>query len=132
VAFISFPWIFHWVMIRIAMGDKYKPGKSVLAAARRTHLFKYSQLELQSQLVHPTSAVTVVDDERSDSRDQGDISGPKKSRDTIQQPEVVSKSGANSEQETEENISDYAPVAKSQPDEAAVDRLAALLGYGGG
>ncbi|GAO14543.1 hypothetical protein UVI_02032540 [Ustilaginoidea virens] len=32
---ISFPWIFHWVMIRLAMGKKYKPGKCVLSAARR-------------------------------------------------------------------------------------------------
>ena len=35
VPMISFPWIFHWVMIRLAMGDRYKPGKSILSAERR-------------------------------------------------------------------------------------------------
>ncbi|KAG5983461.1 hypothetical protein E4U55_008116 [Claviceps digitariae] len=32
---ISFPWIFHWVMARIAVGKTYKPGKGILAAAQR-------------------------------------------------------------------------------------------------
>lgn len=32
---ISFPWIFHWILIRIAVGNDYKPAQSVLAAARR-------------------------------------------------------------------------------------------------
>ncbi|KAG5924928.1 hypothetical protein E4U42_004531 [Claviceps africana] len=32
---ISFPWIFHWVLIRIVMGNSYKPGKAIMAAARR-------------------------------------------------------------------------------------------------
>ncbi|POR32573.1 RNA-dependent RNA polymerase 1 [Tolypocladium paradoxum] len=35
---ISFPWIFHWVLIRIATGSKYQPKKSHLAAARRRTL----------------------------------------------------------------------------------------------
>ncbi|CAM1502120.1 Fc.00g041040.m01.CDS01 [Cosmosporella sp. VM-42] len=33
---ISFPWIFHWVLIRIAMGREYDPKDTMLAAARRT------------------------------------------------------------------------------------------------
>ncbi|PHH87352.1 hypothetical protein CDD83_8988 [Cordyceps sp. RAO-2017] len=32
---ISFPWIFHWVLIRIATGSKYKPKESLFAAAER-------------------------------------------------------------------------------------------------
>lgn len=32
---ISFPWIFHWVLIRIALAGKYNPETSMLAAARR-------------------------------------------------------------------------------------------------
>ena len=32
---ISFPWIFHWVLIRIAMGGEYDPKVTMLAAARR-------------------------------------------------------------------------------------------------
>ncbi|KAI8722183.1 RNA-dependent RNA polymerase [Fusarium sp. LHS14.1] len=32
---ISFPWIFHWVMCRLALGAKYDPKASVLAAAHR-------------------------------------------------------------------------------------------------
>jgi hypothetical protein len=32
---ISFPWIFHWVMIRLAMGEQYSPDKMMMAAARR-------------------------------------------------------------------------------------------------
>ncbi|KAG5929419.1 hypothetical protein E4U53_002455 [Claviceps sorghi] len=32
---ISFPWIFHWVLVRIAMGNSYKPGKAIMAAAQR-------------------------------------------------------------------------------------------------
>ena len=33
---ISFPWMFHWVMVRLAMGGRYESGKSLLAAARRS------------------------------------------------------------------------------------------------
>ncbi|OAA43395.1 RNA-directed RNA polymerase (Sad-1) [Beauveria brongniartii RCEF 3172] len=32
---ISFPWIFHWVLIKIAMGHSYQPSKTSLAAATR-------------------------------------------------------------------------------------------------
>lgn len=32
---ISFPWIFHWVLIRIALGDKYKPSKNVMGQPSR-------------------------------------------------------------------------------------------------
>lgn len=32
---ISFPWIFHWVMIRIALGDKYKPSKNIMGQPSR-------------------------------------------------------------------------------------------------
>ncbi|RSM03201.1 hypothetical protein CEP52_007537 [Fusarium oligoseptatum] len=32
---ISFPWIFHWVMCRLALGARYDPKASVLAAAHR-------------------------------------------------------------------------------------------------
>lgn len=32
---ITFPWIFPWVMVRIAMGAKYNSKKSMLAPARR-------------------------------------------------------------------------------------------------
>jgi RNA-dependent RNA polymerase len=35
VPLISFPWIFHWVLIRIALGDKYKPSKIQLGATGR-------------------------------------------------------------------------------------------------
>lgn len=32
---ISFPWIFHWVLIRIALGGQYDPKNSLLAAAHK-------------------------------------------------------------------------------------------------
>lgn len=32
---ISFPWIFHWVLIRIALEGQYDPKASMLAAARK-------------------------------------------------------------------------------------------------
>jgi RNA-dependent RNA polymerase len=32
---ISFPWIFHWVLIRIALGEEYSTQKSRLARAKR-------------------------------------------------------------------------------------------------
>ncbi|KAM3447989.1 hypothetical protein MY3296_008195 [Beauveria thailandica] len=32
---ISFPWIFHWVLVKIAMGHSYQPSKTSLAAATR-------------------------------------------------------------------------------------------------
>ena len=35
VPLISFPWIFHWILIRIALGDKYKPSKNQLAMTGR-------------------------------------------------------------------------------------------------
>lgn len=40
---ISFPWIFHWVMIRLALGDDYNPKKSRMAAGRRQEESKASQ-----------------------------------------------------------------------------------------
>ena len=32
---ISFPWLFHWVLIRIALGGQYDPKNSLLAAAHK-------------------------------------------------------------------------------------------------
>ncbi|KAM3458247.1 hypothetical protein NHJ6243_007469 [Beauveria neobassiana] len=32
---ISFPWIFHWVLVKIAIGHSYQPSKTRLAAATR-------------------------------------------------------------------------------------------------
>ncbi len=40
---ISFPWIFHWILIRIAVGNDYKPSECALAAARRKIPLKLSQ-----------------------------------------------------------------------------------------
>ena len=38
---LSFPWIFHWVMIRIAQGGKYDGRKSMLAPARRRNQYQF-------------------------------------------------------------------------------------------
>ncbi|KAJ6784271.1 hypothetical protein PWT90_03912 [Aphanocladium album] len=32
---ISFPWIFHWILVKIAMGHNFKPCETTLAAATR-------------------------------------------------------------------------------------------------
>lgn len=32
---ISFPWIFHWILVKIAMGSSYKPLETSLAGATR-------------------------------------------------------------------------------------------------
>ena len=46
---ISFPWIFHWILIRIAIGKDYKPAESVLAAARRFIPIKLAKENMQLQ-----------------------------------------------------------------------------------
>ncbi|EFY93089.1 suppressor of ascus dominance [Metarhizium acridum CQMa 102] len=83
VPLISFPWIFHWVMIRLAMGDKYKPGESVLAAARRACLFnRHSHLKSQPKPVDIAAAETLSGVDTNEDMEHGVISDVQKIEET--------------------------------------------------
>ncbi|KEY68675.1 hypothetical protein S7711_00549 [Stachybotrys chartarum IBT 7711] len=62
---ISFPWIFHWVMIRIALGSKYDHKHSILSAARRS--------KQVVSLGEGTLATAAADEERDKVPEQGPL-----------------------------------------------------------
>ncbi|KID89494.1 suppressor of ascus dominance [Metarhizium guizhouense ARSEF 977] len=145
VPLISFPWIFHWVMIRLAMGDKYKPGASVLAAARRTCLFnRHSHLQSQSETSSVAAAERLSKVDTNKDTKQRVISDGQKTQETVgrqttnmKENNPVQSSDAittgdkalqqgddDDDDDTKEDISDYAMSGESG--EAAFLRLAAL------
>lgn len=126
---ISFPWIFHWVMIRLAMGENYKPGKAVLAAARRIPAVNHKIQSLFGNFKSPRSRAdvgAVVEKASLESKE-----GPMTKEDNPR--------GGNAIREVAENIAHIDDVTEGGPDsvessnvslagEAAIDRLTALLG----
>ncbi|OAA42703.1 suppressor of ascus dominance [Metarhizium rileyi] len=144
--FISFPWIFHWVMIRLAMGDKYKPGKSVLAAARRTVLFDRSRSTHHFQHVDVALATTLSDHGAHGNDKHGvvassDIVGvsideqtvDKTEHGPIMRPEGITsedKVSVQDEDDMEKNFPDSTLCGDVQVNGTSLDRVAALLGLG--
>lgn len=145
---ISFPWIFHWVMIRLAMGDKYKAGKSVLAAARRTHLFNRSSSTSPPKVDNSMPTTTLLDVETTNKPDQSIVSCVEKSEVSSREgntdlkqnsgfgqgeviPHGIENAGQDEKEDMEDDIEeDHAQLGDFGQDGAAVDRLAALLGFG--
>jgi hypothetical protein len=145
--FISFPWIFHWVMIRLAMGDKYKPGKSVLAAARRVLLFNPSLLEAQPPphgiRIPPAPMPFDSQTTSGDMAHQSNLSIPEQTKESLdkqgnearrigsmQQPDASTHTNAENavQDEMAENIYNCVSMGNSLVDEAAAYQLEALLG----
>lgn len=129
-------------MIRLAMSDKYKPGASVLAAARRTCLFnRHSHLQSQSEPVSVAAAETLSKVDTNKDTKQRVISHGQKTQETVgrqttnmKENNPVQSSDAittgdktlqqDEEDDTNEDISNYAMSGESG--EAAFFRLAAL------
>ncbi|KAF7559484.1 hypothetical protein G7046_g4667 [Stylonectria norvegica] len=58
---ISFPWIFYWVLVRVALKGEYNPSKSLLAAARRTtHKHQPPAVKQPEEAVSETNGDTTV------------------------------------------------------------------------
>ncbi|KHN98806.1 suppressor of ascus dominance [Metarhizium album ARSEF 1941] len=145
VPFISFPWIFHWVMIRLAMGDKYKPGDSVLAAARRARLFNSrSDVEGRLEPIGGATATALRNADTNSSTKQGALSSLSeigeapgghttslKGNDPVRESDAIPASDKTLQQDEgdiTEDITEYAVNRDSQSGEASVFQLAAMLG----
>ncbi|KAK2591905.1 hypothetical protein QQS21_010403 [Conoideocrella luteorostrata] len=115
VPLISFPWIFHWVMIKLAMGKTYKPGKAVLAAAQRW-----------PPMNPPTPMEPLSDHSKSVAIHPLATGMAPAATPTV--PE--SGSAVHDEDEDEDIYSDDRLTPTSEADSALLDRLAAVIGTG--
>lgn len=63
---ITFPWVFPWVMIRLAMGRKYNPKSSILAPARRNlqlpvfNAAQHADKEITNTEAKPSEALNIA------------------------------------------------------------------------
>lgn len=152
---ISFPWIFHWVLVRVATGGKYQPKKSHLAAARRRMPGVVVNLGAQSPLPAATNSEVAnsvanpqVEGAAASAPDSGDVNGEELLvfDDNEKSPgengscavkQLAEGCGESQALADMRGISIQAPdeeqegeAAADEPDgENAMDRLAALMGF---
>ena len=152
---ISFPWIFHWVLIRIATGGKYQPKRSHLAAARRRAPGVVVNPGAQSTIA-ATTKVEVVQPVASSPGESlaasvanwGDVNGedlliffedeePSAENDSSGKAQLAEGSRESQVRPGMQVISVQDPdeerggeAATTEPEgESAMDRLAALMGF---
>ena len=134
---ISFPWIFHWILIRIAIGEDYKPAESVLAAARR-----FVPLKLAKENIPPESearyeeAKNMVEEAVCDVDGDGGTSGPPdgSTAATKEDPEIREERNGNTSEEEppREHMPDGSTAdaysGEIEAQDTAMDRLLKLMG----
>lgn len=135
---ISFPWIFHWVMLRVALGDAYRSKKSRMGIARRSDnanaqqvavpkLPEISKLQIEEvstklpdgTLLHRGQPLNLFHTNEYDAYDQA---GTDEESDGDGKPMEEAGEGAGQEDETTSD----ADVEES----CAMDRLAKLIDFG--
>lgn len=129
---ISFPWIFHWVLVRIAMGSSYRPGKVMLAAAQRVPSVNY---KMRSLFGDPQS-LDVQRDSRaadgnasSEATETGLVQGDTSIVEATEgMTNIVVDDGGDDDEGDDEQTSFAENLEVDAGEEAAVDRLFAMMG----
>ncbi|KAG5966246.1 hypothetical protein E4U56_001355 [Claviceps arundinis] len=129
---ISFPWIFHWVLVRIAMGSSYRPGKVMLAAAQRVPSVNYKMRSLfgDPQSLDVQRGIRAVDgNASSEAAETGPVQGDTSMVEATEgMTNIVVDDGENDDEGDDEQSS-FAENFEADPgEEAAVDRLFAMMG----